>query len=367
MNTDFMVMNDKHINNEPLTMTSKGIAEFLGKEHKHVLRDFKTMVIEIVGGDEFIAHRITGGLSSIEYIRQNVNTLFPELMDSNDGALSDHPVFKGFRVDTDNRGYTSMITMNKVAARAFSGRFNSRESYKMATYLDYLEDENKKLEMEAITKRVEDKFRIKETAHTNLSHEQCREIYDKMTHAQVQDMFMVLTDKQQADLISRIPLGKLSSNQIGSFCMNIIKKFGTIEDKPSEIAMIDEMKMIPNDFLPEEVEVEMTTPLDFVGNPKDAEFVDPNRNLYTSVWELCRKAPNITPWLYDEKILKNGTAISYPNRKDSYINVHARPFARYKNLGYVVVVKHPNGRIQTMFTDTGVNYLIKRYNKSIKN
>ncbi len=66
------------------------------------------MLIEVVGGQLFLAHRVTGGLSKNEYARSNVGTLFPELMDSKDDSISSHHILKGFQVDTDARGYTSL-------------------------------------------------------------------------------------------------------------------------------------------------------------------------------------------------------------------------------------------------------------------
>ena len=120
------------------------------------------MLIEVVGGDEFVANRITGGLSKYQYIRANVATLFPELMELKEGTDGYHPVLKGFQVETDNRGYTTQITMDKSSARAFSARFDSVEAYKLSTYVDYLEDEARKKEIEAITDRVKNQYRVKE-------------------------------------------------------------------------------------------------------------------------------------------------------------------------------------------------------------
>lgn len=362
LNTDFTGLNDPLENLYLVKMSTKGIAEVLNMEHKTVLRDFKTMYVEVDGGDDFIAHRITGGLTKNEYIRSNVSTLFPELRELKDGTDGYHPIFKGLQVETDSRGYTTEIIMGKSAARAFAARFSSVEAVKLSTYVDYLEEDAKKKEIEAITKRVVNTYRVNNT-----------EI--EYTPKQYQKMFAHLPSEHQDKFIHALDVEKFSRYQMGI----IYRKFGNhladfcTENDISSGKQIEDMKTVPQHFLPKHTEENVVD-----GN------ITPNEEFLRTVYECMKdndtlsvetvgdyfgmssyKGKVLFDKIYDLRLLKNGQAQTMSNYHSYNRKCHQQPYSTVADKGYFFIKKYFIKKIgttkgQTRVTRGGFKFLCKK-------
>ena len=79
----------------PLEMSSLEITELTGKEHKHVIRDIRTMLDELEKDGPNLDHEKDG----------------PDLDHLPDGPELNH--LQGYREDKDERGYTACFYLNK--------------------------------------------------------------------------------------------------------------------------------------------------------------------------------------------------------------------------------------------------------------
>ena len=87
-----------------LTMSSMDIAIITGKEHKAILRDIRTMLVNLYGTFE-----VPEGTSASVFIQQNLSDLSDGILD---GANLHHEQKQEFTVNRDVRGYVTGINLN---------------------------------------------------------------------------------------------------------------------------------------------------------------------------------------------------------------------------------------------------------------
>tara|TARA_R110000850_G_scaffold264606_1_gene393767 strand:+ start:15225 stop:16088 length:864 start_codon:yes stop_codon:yes gene_type:complete len=127
-------------NNDPVTMSSREIAELTGKQHKHVIRDIRIMLLSIYGSehlDEVVPEKYRN--RHAEYLRENAG----EIMDAvfGDGPNRSHQDSRGFSWHRDRRGYVSEFNLNRELTETLITGYSITLRHKVIKRLHELEQQ----------------------------------------------------------------------------------------------------------------------------------------------------------------------------------------------------------------------------------
>lgn len=134
MNTDIIAPGP-----QPLTMSSREIAELCEKNHAHVLRDIRKMLIDIFGGDDLdriVPEQYRNRHS--EYIRENADAIMGKLFGDDPNLVYPN---RGFKWSRDTRGYVSEFWMNKDLTVTLITGYRADLRYKVVKRLEELESQ----------------------------------------------------------------------------------------------------------------------------------------------------------------------------------------------------------------------------------
>jgi hypothetical protein len=110
-------------------MTSREIAELTEREHKNVIRDIRTMLIELHGQD-LIPEQYRNRHS--EYIRQHSSEIADALFARfADGSKLSHYENQPFTFERDSRGYVSLISLDKDHTLTLLTGYDAKARFKV--------------------------------------------------------------------------------------------------------------------------------------------------------------------------------------------------------------------------------------------
>ncbi|WP_312835939.1 hypothetical protein [Comamonas sp.] len=156
----------------PSKMSTKEIAKATGKNHGHVLRDTRVMLVTLFGAsyiDSVIPADKAGQRG--QFIWDNADTLFRAIF-LNDAVL-DHQLNQGFTLHWDSRGYLSLVDLDRNLTLTLASGYDIVLRNRVVLRLDELE---KKIAGQAKTAYVTGKS-------DSLTAEEQTELRDMLTCA----------------------------------------------------------------------------------------------------------------------------------------------------------------------------------------
>ena len=123
-----------------LSMTSKEIAELTGKQHAHVCRDIRSMLIEVHGTErleQIIPEQYLNRHS--EDIREHSQEIVSALF--GDDPKRDHVDPRGFSWERDTRGYVSLFRLDKDHTLTLLTGYDAKARFKVMQRWQELEAE----------------------------------------------------------------------------------------------------------------------------------------------------------------------------------------------------------------------------------
>lgn len=128
------------INAIPTKMDTKEIASVAGKEHKHVLRETRVMLVTLFGGN-YVDRTIPADKASQrgQYIRDSVDALFKAIFE--DGPDLHHQKNQGFTLHWDGRGYLSVVELNRNLTLTLVSGYDIHLRNRIISRLEELEKE----------------------------------------------------------------------------------------------------------------------------------------------------------------------------------------------------------------------------------
>lgn len=96
----------------PASMNTKEIAKLTGKNHGHVLRDTRVMLVTLFGGSHVdCVIPASKANQRAQYIWDNADALFRAIFV--DGVVLDHQKNQGFTLHWDSRGYLARVDLDR--------------------------------------------------------------------------------------------------------------------------------------------------------------------------------------------------------------------------------------------------------------
>ncbi|MGE8318334.1 MAG: phage antirepressor KilAC domain-containing protein [Pseudomonadales bacterium] len=122
----------------PSKMDTKEIAGVTGKEHKHVLRDTRVMLVTLFAG-EYVDRVIPADKASQrgQYIQDNVEALFKGAF--RDGPVLDHEQNHGFTLHWDYRNYLASVDLNRNLTLTLASGYDIHLRNRIIARLEELE------------------------------------------------------------------------------------------------------------------------------------------------------------------------------------------------------------------------------------